>query len=51
VGSDRLSTAYYPDKFLKVLLRGTFKNLSGFYDSEKRCNRYANIHSKGLKRD
>jgi hypothetical protein len=26
------------DKFLKVPLRGTFKNLSGSYDSAKRCS-------------
>jgi hypothetical protein len=27
-----------PDNFLKVPLRGTFKKLSGFYDSAERCN-------------
>jgi len=26
-----------PDNFLKVLLHGTFKKLSGFYSSAKRC--------------
>ena len=26
------------ERFLKVPLRGTFKNLSGFHDSAKRCN-------------
>jgi hypothetical protein len=26
-----------PEKFLKVPLRGTFKNFSGFYKSARRC--------------
>jgi len=31
------------EKFLKVPLRGTFKNFSGFYNSAKRCNCYITI--------
>jgi len=38
-----------PDKFLKVPLRGTFKNLSGAYISAKRCS-YTIIIIKSLHR-
>ncbi len=50
IGSKRMCLPYRQDiaiqpiealrgteKFLKVPLRGTFKNFSGFYDSAKRC--------------
>gem|GEM_PF-3188423 len=34
------------EKFLKVPLRGTFKNFSGFYSSAKRCNAYLSLFFK-----